>query len=59
MPIYIYGCLECKDSFEEYKSYTSKKKTKCPKCKSKNVKKKIGVYTIIYRGDGFTKQVSE
>jgi len=56
---YNYRCLVCGIEFEVEKHYTDKKQEKCPECKSKQVRKIIGVPSITFVGDGFTLSNSE
>jgi putative FmdB family regulatory protein len=51
---YDYKCAVCDNDFEVEKSYTSKKKVKCTKCKSPKVRKVIGVIPVIFKGSDFT-----
>ena len=56
MPKFDYRCKNCNFEFEVEKSYTDDSITKCPKCRSKQVRKIIrSATTVIYIGDGFTK----
>ncbi|MBI5195075.1 MAG: zinc ribbon domain-containing protein [Nitrospirae bacterium] len=45
MPIFEYHCQECKEEFEKLVSNANKTiEILCPKCSSKNVKKKFSVF---------------
>jgi len=46
MPIYEYECTKCHDLFSVFQRINANEKdTKCPKCGSKNVKKKISAFS--------------
>jgi putative FmdB family regulatory protein len=54
MPTYEYYCTACKFEFEEFQSIASEPIQICPKCKTKNVKRKIsGGSGLIFKGSGF------
>ena len=54
MPTYEYYCTACKFEFEEFQSIASEPIQICPKCKTKNVKRKISGGTgLIFKGSGF------
>lgn len=54
MPNYSYVCINCKKDFEKWISYNDNPNIiKCPKCKSKNVKKLIYSSPIHFHGSGF------
>lgn len=53
MPIYEYSCMECKESFSVFQSVNANNKdTKCPKCGSSDVKKKISAFSCCSLGGG-------
>lgn len=56
---YDYKCQVCNHVFEVESSYNDDRKPKCPECKSSKVRKIILPTSIHYRGDGFTKSVSD
>lgn len=59
--IYTYVCKDCKKYFElslSVKDYNTHDKV-CPLCTSSNVKRTYQPATVIYNGDGFTKQSVE
>ncbi|HDH53341.1 MAG TPA: zinc ribbon domain-containing protein [Nitrospirae bacterium] len=43
MPIYEYKCIDCEEDFEELVSGTDPD-VSCPKCSSKNIKKKLSLF---------------
>ncbi len=57
MPYYDYICQDCKNTFEIFCDYKMSVlyDPKCPKCNSADVKKKISVPTIVFKGKGFYK----
>ncbi|HDH50692.1 MAG TPA: zinc ribbon domain-containing protein [Nitrospirae bacterium] len=54
MPIFEYTCQDCKNEFEKLVSGTNPE-VSCPKCSSKNTKKKFSVFGM---GGGGEKQTS-
>lgn len=53
MPIYEYECERCGNEFEKFHKY-NKEVSKCPKCNSNNINKKISRnVNVIFRGSGF------
>jgi putative FmdB family regulatory protein len=57
MPKYDYYCVDCKKNVEIEKSYTDTSPFKCPSCKGKRLVRKITTpNTVLYKGDGWTKQ---
>ncbi len=45
MPIYEYQCQDCKEDFEVFVISVSKaNEVECPKCHSRNVKRKISLF---------------
>jgi len=46
MPVYEFQCKDCNETFEVKCSLEeySKLKPSCPKCKSKNVERKISIF---------------
>jgi putative FmdB family regulatory protein len=51
MPIYEYMCGKCQEQFSLFQSiYASEKDTVCPKCGSKEVKKKISGFSCLSFG---------
>jgi len=54
MPTYEYLCKSCGLEFEEFQSIASEPIQVCPKCKEKNVQRKISGGTgLIFKGSGF------
>jgi len=46
MPIYEYACTKCNEVFSVFQSVNaSEKDTRCPKCGSNDVKKKISAFS--------------
>lgn len=46
MPIYEYACAKCNEVFSVFQSINvNEKDTKCPKCGSNNVKKKLSSFS--------------
>jgi len=46
MPIYEYTCVECKNTFSLLQKIgSSEKDTTCPQCGSKEVKKKLSLFS--------------
>lgn len=56
MPLYKYRCQECGKEFTEIIgiSAVDTKDTKCPECKSDNVKRLFGAVKFDLRGGGWT-----
>jgi putative FmdB family regulatory protein len=53
MPIFDYNCKNCSKDFE-YLHLNKKDKIKeCPYCGGKNLKKKLGIPAIKFKGSGF------
>lgn len=53
MPIYEYSCTKCNESFSVFQSVNaSEKDTKCPKCGSNDVKKKVSAFSCCSIGGG-------
>ncbi len=53
MPIYEYSCNKCSEIFSVFRSINAgEKETKCPKCGSSDVKKKISSFSCCSMGDG-------
>ncbi len=53
MPIYEYSCTKCKEVFSVFQSVNaSEKDTKCPKCNSNDVKKKVSSFSCCSFGGG-------
>lgn len=46
MPIYEYSCNKCNNHFELL-TFGNGKEVKCPKCKSKNIKKDFSTFAAI------------
>ncbi|MFA5354076.1 MAG: zinc ribbon domain-containing protein [Thermodesulfovibrionales bacterium] len=44
MPIYEYVCNGCQEVFSVLQSITAEKDTRCPKCGSADVKKKVSSF---------------
>lgn len=59
MPVYDFVCKNCGERFSVEKSFTDDNKEKCPSCHSKQVKKLISAPAVIFKGEGFTKSVSD
>lgn len=54
MPTYEYLCRSCDLEFEEFQSIASEPIQICPRCKEKNVQRKISGGTgLIFKGSGF------
>jgi putative FmdB family regulatory protein len=54
MPTYEYLCKSCNLDFEEFQSIASEPIQICPRCKEKNVQRKISGGTgLIFKGSGF------
>jgi len=54
MPTYEYECEKCGYRFEKFQKMTEPPVKVCPKCKSRKVKRLIGVGGgIIFKGPGF------
>jgi putative FmdB family regulatory protein len=55
MPTYEYKCTGCDVIFDEFQSITADPLTDCPKCKKKNVLKRLigGGAGILFKGSGF------
>ncbi len=56
---YDFRCQGCGKIFEVESSYGEEIKPKCPECRSSKVRKIILATSIHYKGDGFTKSVSD
>lgn len=44
MPIYEYNCMDCNEFFSILQ-WSSNQNTECPKCGSKNIKKKLSSFS--------------
>ncbi|HEX4131357.1 MAG TPA: FmdB family zinc ribbon protein [Pirellulales bacterium] len=54
MPTYDYVCDACGHEFEQFQSIKDDALTKCPKCKKKKLRRKIGPgAAIVFKGSGF------
>ena len=54
MPTYDYICDACQHVWEEFQSITSEATKKCPECKKKKARRRIGPGAgIIFKGSGF------
>ena len=54
MPTYEYECEKCGYRFEKFQKMTDPPVNVCPECKSRKVKKLIGIGGgVIYKGPGF------
>jgi putative FmdB family regulatory protein len=55
MPIYEYACTKCNEVFSVFQSVNaSEKDTRCPKCGSNDVKKKVSAFSCCSIGGGST-----
>ncbi|RLB00911.1 MAG: zinc ribbon domain-containing protein [Deltaproteobacteria bacterium] len=54
MPIYEYRCNECEMDFEKLVSLSSPGEVACPFCGSKNIRKKISLFTSDTGGESCT-----
>lgn len=53
MPIYEYTCTKCNEVFSVFQSVNATEKdTRCPKCGSNDVKKKISAFSCCSIGGG-------
>jgi len=60
MPTYNKQCRDCGEKFTEYKSYgDDHNKSRCPVCRSRNVKNIVSSTPVVYVGDGFTKKTTK
>jgi putative FmdB family regulatory protein len=54
MPTYDYICEACGHTWEEFQSITADPTSKCPECKKKKARRRIGPGAgIIFKGSGF------
>ena len=54
MPTYDYICDSCGHTWEEFQSITADPTSKCPECKKKKARRRIGPGAgIIFKGSGF------
>jgi putative FmdB family regulatory protein len=54
MPTYDYICDACGHVWEEFQSITAEPTSKCPECKKKKARRRIGPGAgIIFKGSGF------
>ena len=54
MPTYQYICKKCKHEFEEFQKMSDDAFTKCPSCKTKNLKRMIGSGgPLVFKGSGY------
>ncbi len=54
MPTYEYVCKECGYEFDQFQNMKDERLTVCPKCKKKQLKRKIGIGSgVIFKGAGF------
>jgi putative FmdB family regulatory protein len=54
MPTYEYVCRACGHEFEEFQSIKADPIAVCPKCRKKQVERKIGLGgAVIFKGGGF------
>ncbi|MFN9267566.1 MAG: FmdB family zinc ribbon protein [Planctomycetaceae bacterium] len=54
MPTYDYICDACGHVWEEFQSITAEPTKKCPECKKKKARRRIGSGAgIIFKGSGF------
>ena len=54
MPTYDYTCRYCSEDFEIFHSITQRPLQKCPKCKRRGLKRRIGSGAgLIFKGTGF------
>ena len=58
MPKYDIHCLDCNKEYEIEKSYSDKTPFTCPNGHTRIVKK-IAIFSVQYKADGFTKKVSD
>lgn len=61
MSIYSYVCLDCNTNFEVSISLKDLIGTcfSCPNCRGYNIKRKYSPLPVVYKGEGFTKQVKK
>ena len=54
MPTYEYVCPPCGHEFEKFQSMMDEPVKVCPKCRKRQVKRKIGMGAgVIFKGSGF------
>ncbi|MFP6900470.1 MAG: zinc ribbon domain-containing protein [Opitutales bacterium] len=54
MPTYEYVCRVCGHEFEKFQSMTDEPVKSCPKCRKRQVRRKIGMGAgVIFKGSGF------
>ena len=54
MPTYDYECDACGHALEIFQSITEEKKTKCPECGKKKLRRLFGTgAAIVFKGSGF------
>jgi len=55
MPIYEYECQDCHEEFEKLVFSSAKADdVECPKCHSRNVRRKISLFGSFGSGEGFS-----
>lgn len=53
MPLYEYVCNECGVEFEKIRSFSDSSLPACPACLMENVRRKMGVPAIHFKGSGW------
>ncbi len=59
MPLYEFQCTECESAFEELvRSSAAVSETKCPKCGSRQVRRKVSTFASKVSGGGYSASAS-
>lgn len=53
MPLYIYRCAMCHEQFQRIQKFTEKPTNRCPRCRSRMVRRVIQSPAIAFKGTGF------
>ena len=53
MPTYLYHCIDCGESFEEFQSITDKPLDRCRKCGGRAERVITGGAGFLFKGSGF------